>query len=265
MIKPTTHGAVRSFLRVGAFHMTEAWYPPRTVVPEHDHLRPGWTLTLSGTYVERFGQNEAVLPTGAVVAKPATARHSNRYGSAGARCLLIGVEPDRVALDRVSVHDTGPVPKIMQRIHTEFVARNAACALVLEGLALELAAYEIRLAETPRHGPPPPWLARVREQLHASLACPPTFASLAHEAGVHPVHLSRAFRRAYGATPGEYSRRIRIEHARRLLARSTKAISQVANLVGFCDQSHFTRVFKDLTGLPPARYRALYRPFREDV
>jgi AraC family transcriptional regulator len=84
----------------------------------------------------------------------------------------------------------------------------------------------------------------------------PKFSELATTVGVHPVHLSRAFRAAYGCTPGEYLRRLRIEHAQRLLAESRMPLAQVACAVGYYDQSHFTAVFRRLTGSTPAQYRA---------
>jgi AraC family transcriptional regulator len=263
---PTSHGSVSSTLSIGAFHLTEAAYDPVSKVPEHEHLRAGWTLTLSGSYVETFGHQNVVLPAGAVVAKPASARHSNQYGSAGARCFLIGVDQARLsdsegigsALDRVAVHAEGPISSIMRRMHAEFVSRESACCLLLEGLALELAAFEVRISRS-LHKVPTGWLARVRDRLHASLVRPPSFSTLAFDAGVHPVHLSRAFRQAYGATPGEYLRKIRIEYSRQLLANSARPIAQVAALAGFYDQSHFARVFRALTGVTPARYRSLYR------
>ena len=78
---------------------------------------------------------------------------------------------------------------------------------------------------------------------------------LAKEAGVHPVYLARIFRRYYGCTIGDYVRSIRIQQAQEDLLDSNKAIAEIAIKNGFADQSHFTRSFKHVTGVTPARYR----------
>jgi AraC family transcriptional regulator len=201
---------------------------------------------------------------GSVLVKPAEALHSNRYGPSGCRCFLIGIDQEYVAdhrklaqaIEIVSLHERGAVPHIMMRMYREFRAGDAACRLLLEGLALELAAMVLRSADRPPRVPPS-WVRAVRECLEASVGAPtPRFSELAAAAGVHPVHLSRAFRAAYGCAPGEYLRRLRIEHAQRLLVESRMPLAQVARSVGYYDQSHFTAVFRRETGTTPARYRA---------
>lgn len=260
---PSTHGAILGTASLGTFLITEASYPPHTIVPTHDHERSGWTLTLDGVYAERFARRDVVAPAGAVIGKPASARHSNRYGPLGARCFLIGVETAHPgthpgvaqALRRVSFHGTGPVPVTILRMHREFVAQEPDWTLVAEGLILELSAFVMRLAPRRQAARPPRWLARVREQLHTSFGNTPTFASLASAAGVHPVHLSRAFRAAYGSTPGDYLRELRIDHAKQMLAQPAPSITDVALAAGFCDQSHLTRTFRKVTGMTPGAFR----------
>ncbi|MRH88690.1 helix-turn-helix domain-containing protein [Nocardia sp. SYP-A9097] len=50
--------------------------------------------------------------------------------------------------------------------------------------------------------------------------------------------------------------RMRVEHARGLLARSELPVAVVAAGSGFRAESHFFRVFRELTGLTPGEYRA---------
>jgi AraC family transcriptional regulator len=262
--RSATHGVATSSLDFGPFHATDAVYRADVRVPRHRHVRSGFTLTLSGRYVERFRRQEEVAGVGSVLVKPAEALHSNRYGPSGCRCFLIGIDQEYVASHRklaqaieiVSLHERGAVPHIMMRMYREFRAGDAACRLLLEGLALELAAMVLRSADRPPRVPPS-WVRAVRDRLEASVGAPtPRFSELAAAAGVHPVHLSRAFRAAYGCAPGEYLRRLRIEHAQRLLVESRMPLAQVASSVGYYDQSHFTAVFRRETGTTPARYRA---------
>ena len=77
----------------------------------------------------------------------------------------------------------------------------------------------------------------------------------AREAGVHPAHLSRAFRDRYRETIHGRVRRLRLEWAARRLVESDDPIAGIALAAGFADQSHLTRALKAHTGLTPAAYR----------
>lgn len=47
----------------------------------------------------------------------------------------------------------------------------------------------------------------------------------------------------------------RVDEAKRLLIKSDESISAVAEKVGFTDYNYFTKIFKNITGVPPRRYR----------
>ena len=82
---------------------------------------------------------------------------------------------------------------------------------------------------------------------------PLPLADVARRVGVHPVHLARTFRRVHQITFAGYVRHVRIEFARRELAASDAPLGDIAVAAGFCDQSHFSRLFKRYTGLTPGR------------
>ena len=56
-------------------------------------------------------------------------------------------------------------------------------------------------------------------------------------------------------TRGCVVRHVRVEFARRELAVSEAPLGDIAAAAGFCDQSHFSRLFKRYIGLTPAEYR----------
>jgi AraC-like DNA-binding protein len=66
-------------------------------------------------------------------------------------------------------------------------------------------------------------------------------------------HLNRTFRRKIGMPPHEYQVQVRILKAKAFL-RLGRSISETASLVGFVDQSHFTRHFKRFVGVTPGRF-----------
>jgi AraC-like DNA-binding protein len=100
---------------------------------------------------------------------------------------------------------------------------------------------------------------RARELLSARMAAPPSLQELADAVGANRFVLLRQFRRRVGLPPHAYVLRLRVERARSLLARGAD-IADVAFLLGFSDQSHFSRLFKRVVGIPPGDYRRRVLP-----
>lgn len=65
----------------------------------------------------------------------------------------------------------------------------------------------------------------------------------------------RAFKQSFGVTPRRWHQLHRIEQSKRLLLSSGLPIAEIALACGFADQSHLTRVFSQIVGTPPARWR----------
>jgi AraC family transcriptional regulator len=101
----------------------------------------------------------------------------------------------------------------------------------------------------------PPWFGRVKELLHEGFHEPLRMGDLAREAGVHPVHLARVFRKFENRTPGEYQQRLQVRAACELLQDAEWPLAVIAAECGFADQSHFTRLFRRMTGTTPAQFR----------
>jgi AraC-like DNA-binding protein len=65
----------------------------------------------------------------------------------------------------------------------------------------------------------------------------------------------REFQQIYKETPGRWIMRRRVERAANILANSNQSVSQIAFETGFEDLSHFSRVFKKITGKNPTEYK----------
>jgi AraC-like DNA-binding protein len=76
--------------------------------------------------------------------------------------------------------------------------------------------------------------------------------SVARLAGLSPSQFSHLMREKTGRTFSDLLSQMCVDRARALLARTTKSMVQIAIECGFCDQSHFTRVFKKYCGLTPS-------------
>ncbi|MEI9949630.1 MAG: helix-turn-helix transcriptional regulator [Pseudomonadota bacterium] len=94
---------------------------------------------------------------------------------------------------------------------------------------------------------------RVRECLHYDTRATLDLSTLAKQAGVSRYQALRIFKRRYGLPPHTYQLSVRIALAQRALREGYQPV-QVAAQYGFVDQSHFTRHFKRLLGVTPAKY-----------
>ena len=102
-------------------------------------------------------------------------------------------------------------------------------------------------------------LSRVQLFIEAHLARRIRMEELAQRSGLSVFYFSRAFRQSTGQTPHAYVQQRRVERARELLNGSTRSLGEIALEVGFSSQSHFTTVFRRLTGLTPAVIRRSVR------
>jgi AraC family transcriptional regulator len=197
--------------------------------------------------------------------RPAGEIHANRSGRAGFHCLIAEVSDSWLA----HIRDYATLPAqpfclqnadlswLSVRLYQECRLGIFASPLAIEGLMLEIAAGLAPRQRVDPLGPNPVWLRRAREALHAHYHEPLRLSTVAAWVGIHPVHLAREFRKRHGCTVGQYVRRLRVESATRKLVESDSPLAVIAVEMGFANQAHFCRIFKFVTGMSPARYRAV--------
>ena len=144
------------------------------------------------------------------------------------------------------------------KLYKELCEPDAVSHLAIEGLALELMATIARQSRSQAHSSREPgaWLKQAYELIAEHFLENLTLGDIARTVGVHPVTLAREFRRCYQCTIGDMVRRERIGFACCELLKSDVSLTDIALSAGFYDQSHFSKAFKRLIGITPARYRA---------
>lgn len=102
-------------------------------------------------------------------------------------------------------------------------------------------------------------LQRVIEYVQTHFVDEITVDRLAEIAGISVPHFNRRFRQLLRLSPMEYVLSLRVQEAQRRLVTTDKSIGEIAVATGFCDQSHFTKRFRKVTGMTPLAYRKRFR------
>ena len=186
--------------------------------------------------------------------------HRDRIGPAGARfaCLEIRSEPMR-AFDARLAPSPGflPADATLDLLHVwHALARGALTPIVLDSVTWALCREGQRDRPVVERGRPA-WLTRCLALVDDACAEAWSVDAVARAVGVHPVHLSREFRRRFGETFGDYLQKARVRAACARIVEREEPLAVTATSVGFADQSHFCRVFKARVGCTPSAFAAL--------
>jgi AraC family transcriptional regulator len=103
-------------------------------------------------------------------------------------------------------------------------------------------------------------LVRAVEYIQDHLDTDLTVSRIAQAVYISPYHFTKLFKRSTGQSPHQYVVEARVRKAKELLTKGKFTISEAAYQVGFVDQSHLTRHFKRVFGLPPKRLLSPRRP-----
>ena len=261
-------GAVRHRLESSGAVFSDLRHPVPRKLPMHSHDLPFFGLLLRGFYGERFGRQQKQFSPMSLMFRPACIPHQDEIAPGGLRFFHIELRPGwkaRLAecsgkLDQ-GYEDTrgGPLFWLTMQLFRETFAVKQADPLCVESLLAELAGRAARLPSQDNKQAPQ-WLNRVVDKLHAECCTRMTLDDLSDAAGVHPVHVSRVFRRFQREGIGEYTRRLRVRSACRYLLDRELPLADISQLTGFADQSHFTREFRRITGQTPHAFRSQLLP-----
>jgi AraC-like DNA-binding protein len=98
-------------------------------------------------------------------------------------------------------------------------------------------------------------LRSARDLIDRDFASRLDLAAVAAQAGYSRYHFVRAFRAAYGTTPGDYLSRRRVERACELLRAANLTVTEICFLVGFASLGSFSSRFSELTSCSPSEYQ----------
>jgi len=237
-------------------------------------------MCLGGASVVRVsgdaGNARCVVRPGRIFIFPGGCRNTN-ISVAGDAWRVVVTELDGARLQRLFFRTESPsdvtlapqlniddtrIGSIIGNMLAEVTAGCQCGPLYGESLSLSLAAYvaarysmRARGADLAEHGFSTTQAQTVIDYVHAHLRRDLSLLELAGAMGLSPRHFSRLFRTTFGTTPHRYVMGKRVNEAKALLATRRLAIVEIAEALGFADQSHLTNVFRRVTGVSPKRYQ----------
>lgn len=246
MVEGIRHSLDRSNA-VGAVRVEDAV----AVVPPHAHLSLILGLVDAGRRrLTVSGRGWEVGAGGGFVIPPDTP-HAWEADEGGAHRVLI--------LDPAALRFPAWSPCVIRNAEWS-AAFDALHAIVEagEGGASQAAERLLGLTDaiSPRGGrnlPSPGPVKAARREVRARLEEPLDLAELGRRVGLSPYHLHRLYRATWGLTPAEHRLEARLREARRMLLAGLPP-AEVAQANGFADQSHLSRAFRRLMGLPPVAW-----------
>jgi AraC family transcriptional regulator len=261
------YGHVVREVKCAGFALTELGHPCGRVLPIHAHESAYFNLLLQGEYSERIGSKELPFDVFTSAFHPPQVDQRDQIGKSGARLFTLEVE--EAALERLREIVSGPklAPEVcnsrirwmLSRLYFMYREADGEALLGIEELSLELLATVAR-AKQWKEVHRPKWLASAEEFLRAEIHRNVKLEEVAEAAGVHPIYLSRVFRRVQRQSLAAYVNQVRVQKASERMKLDATPLATIAADFGFADQSHFTRVFKKITGTTPAEFRRLLQP-----
>jgi AraC-like DNA-binding protein len=205
---------------------------PGGALPRHRHDHGYAALVLAGAYEEAGDSGRRWLEAGDVILHGAFEAHLNRTPAAGALVLNLPLPGE-------------PLPAFGRVSDPDAIARAAERDLA-QAVALLTAQHQ------PAWAPASDW----PDLLAAALTAGPVrLGEWAREHHLSAEHVSRDFRRVFGATAQAFGREARARAALEASLAGDGSLAEIAQTTGFSDQAHMTRAVTALTGRPPGAWR----------
>lgn len=255
------YGATQGRVEAAGLVLTEVRHERGRKLPVHTHESAYFGLLLDGGYTERFTQRDTDYQPFTIGFHPPGLTHEDEIAPCGSRMLCLEIRD--TFWQKVRGYLTAPrfTPQLCGeettwlgvRMYRAFRA-GTLDALQMEETCAQMVEHCAQVSLT-RERLTPEWLRKAEEILRASFGSQITLEGVAKELDLHPIHLSRVFRKRYGCTMGEYVNRLRVQYACAEMSRGWPALNELAFAAGFADQSHMGRVFRAIVGETPSRFR----------
>ncbi len=228
---------------------------------EHGNERASVVFVEKGRQTKSFGRNMLHLSSGSMLFIPPSYLQVDRFES---NTVVLAAEIPSSLLeelcsygvvlrDYIQIADCD-ADALRHRMRRELLQADDLSGLIFEAIFADLLIHLVRRSRREERMAATRML-KVRDLLDDCISESSRLRDIAAAVNIHPSQLSRDFRRCFGITPGEYLRRLRLEQVVRLIEEISQPLAEIAAALGFADQAHLSRVFKQYKGLSPSKYR----------
>ena len=219
-----------------------------------------------GVFEDAAGAARRVEAGSCFVLAPGLWHRYHPYPATGWREYWVGVRGPLAgrAIDLLRVGAKGPVIRpgndeeiaaLYERLLRLAAIHDTVAHVEMAAEVLKLVAFVARGGRDGDRQTPDEAVEHAIRRMRASVAGRINVAALARDCGVSESTFRRSFRRRTGSSPYRYYMALKVNAAKRELAHSALPVKVVAEALGFTDQYHLSRVFKEYTGVSPSEWR----------
>jgi AraC family transcriptional regulator len=151
-------------------------------------------------------------------------------------------------IDRLEMD--GLIQSLIKRWNPTSIGGEVGTKAALSELILYASKYLVQLKRQTSS-----MFERIKETMQFQYHQALSIEGLARDYGISPVYLRKLFHMHEGCSPKQYLEAIRYENAVRLLLHSDLSLRTIAEVCGYSDEFHFSKVFKKTAGQAPATFK----------
>ena len=228
-------------------------------VTTHRRNRKRWAvaLKLRGRTIYTFGEKTILSDSLHPVILPKGSDYSWMCEEPG-ECLIIEFDGDRQGADGISfeISDNSAIVNAFCKIEKSMNKRKPYYQLECLGELYEILLFLAKSITKEAIHPKKnmilqPAMKYITENYFDSTI---TNATLAQRCGISTVYFRKIFESAYGVSPIKHLHNFRIEKAKAILHSDYESVEQVALSIGYNSIYHFSKMFKQYTGISPSEY-----------
>jgi hypothetical protein len=203
--------------------------------------------------IEKYNLEDPALHTMAIIVRGAdTDRHDLASQAAGLWAISAGlaynVKDDYELLEKGMMIYDG-LYSWAKHLQKERHTQNAVDHIFID-------VYNKFIKDRPVKRKTPYWVKELKQIIQDQVDSSLSLTEISKTLDISPSYLSREFSKHFNNLSfGEYIRKLRIEKSIELIRQEKYNLTEIAYLTGFSDQSHFTRIFKQLTGNSPSAFK----------
>lgn len=167
---------------------------------------------------------------------------------------------------KLTDHELKQYSTLLNLLLNEFVERRGdkyhqaiVCTLGQSFLAMAASTYDRLNAPENKHSRSAEIAHQFKSLLTIHSHTIKSPAAYASKLNVSPGYLNEAIKKVTGSTVSYWIQQEIFSEAKRLLYHSDADVKQIAHELGYTDHSYFIRSFRKAYGMPPSKFRMLYR------